>query len=133
MGRLLLIISYLFPVLFMITTYRRGGGLTELKIVVWLFIVFVLIPGAYVVLHAKIAKLMKLRSNISALFLFASLLVFEITGYLVWLYHEPTVALSPDIKTMNLIAIKISYYLFVSLIYYLVKKDDNIIPAGDSK
>lgn len=68
---------------------------------------------------------------ISALVLFTGMIQLIITGYFILTFKDKEFQV--DFKTFNIYATIISYYLLISLIYYLIKKDDNIIPTGESK
>ena len=134
MGRILLIVNYLFPILFTIFINSfGGGGLTEFKLLLLVLIIFLVLPVVCVILNIAIARLLRLSSHISALILFTGLLLFEVSDHLVWLLHEPVSTSTLDIKTINIIIVKIGYFIFVSLIYYLVKKDENAKPTGAGK
>ncbi len=129
MGRILLIVNYLFPILFMIFMHSRRGELTDIKLLIMILIIFVIYPAVYILLNINISKLMRLSSSVSALIMFTGLIQIEIADYLIRFYKGEV--LQFDAKTINLYVIRVSYYIFVSGIYYLIKKDDNIKIDGE--
>lgn len=130
-GKILLAVNYLFPILLVIIMRRWGGELTDVKLLILALEIFVVWPTAYILMNIYIARFIKISSLVSALILFSGLMQFEIGDFMVRIVFSEIVRY--DLKTINLFIIRIGYYFFVSLIYYLIKKDNNIKPIGVSK
>lgn len=131
-GWILLVCSYLLPLLCNLIMMRGGlSTLTETGAIISIVVIIAAIPTIYIYINLKISKLIRLKSMISALILFTGMIQLIITGYFILTFKDKEFQV--DLKTFNIYVTIISYYLLISLVYYLFKKDDNIIPVGDSK
>ena len=131
-GKVLIAINYLLPFLIVVLT-RVGGGLTEAKLIKIIVLLYIIYPTMIVLLNISISKLMELTSLLSALLVLSGLLLIDIADILIGLFYDTSAKIAFDRGTINIIIVRLAYYVFISLLYYLIKKDDNIIPAGDSK
>jgi hypothetical protein len=131
-GKVLIAINYLLPFLIVVLT-RVGGGLTEAKLIKIIVLLYIIYPTMIVLLNISISKLMELTSFLSGLLVLSGLLLIDIADILIGLFYDTSAKIAFDRGTINIIIVRLAYYVFISLLYYLIKKDDNIIPAGDSK
>lgn len=131
-GWILLVCSYLLPLLCNLIMMRGGlSTLTETGAIISIVVIIAAIPTIYIYINLKVSKLIRLKSMISALILFTGMIQLIITGYFILTFKDKEFQV--DLKTLNIYVTIISYYLLISIVYYLFKKDDNIRPTGENQ
>ncbi len=125
-GWILLAFNYVLPLICNLLMMSDGlSTISEKEFVISIVVVIAAIPIIYIYINIIISRFLGLASVASAAILFTGMLQFIVTGYFVIIFKDKDFQV--DLKTLNIYTTIIAYYLFVSLIYYLVKKDDNVM------